>query len=60
MYDIPAAGHIDLGEEPVEAAIRETVEEIGIDIRAYDLNFIYLDRRNVKVQNTDRTENEFN
>ena len=37
LLDIPAAGHINLGETPEEAAIRETKEEIGLDILAQDL-----------------------
>src|ERR1017187_5337048 len=30
LYDISAAGHIDFTETPLQAAIRETKEEIGI------------------------------
>lgn len=40
-YDISVAGHIDLGEIPVETAIRECREEIGIEIREDDLHFIF-------------------
>ena len=36
-FDISAAGHINLGESPVEATIREAREEIGADITAEDL-----------------------
>lgn len=32
MYHISAGGHINIGESPVEAAVRETVEEMGIDV----------------------------
>jgi isopentenyl-diphosphate delta-isomerase len=39
-YDISAAGHIDLGESPIAAAIRETKEEIGLDITLADLYYI--------------------
>lgn len=31
-WDLSAAGHIDAGESPEEAAVRETYEEIGIKI----------------------------
>lgn len=37
MLDISAAGHIDLGETPIQAAIRETEEEIGLIIKEDDL-----------------------
>ena len=39
-YDISAGGHINLGESVVEGAIRETKEEIGVDITADDLKFV--------------------
>lgn len=31
-WDVSAAGHIDYGETPLEAAIREAKEEIGIEV----------------------------
>ncbi len=37
LLDISAAGHIDLGETPLEAAVRETKEEIGVDVDATEL-----------------------
>ncbi len=39
-YDISAGGHINLGEMVVEAAVRETYEEIGAKISAKDLEFV--------------------
>ena len=39
-------GHIDQGENPIEAIIRETKEEIGLDIRNenfLDLGFVHFD-----------------
>ena len=39
-YDISAGGHINLGESLVEAAVRETREEIGADITVDDLHFV--------------------
>lgn len=43
-YDAPAAGHIDLGETPTQAAIRETAEEIGLKITANELKLISIHR----------------
>jgi len=37
LWDVSVAGHIDAGETNVEAAIRETQEEIGLKINAEDL-----------------------
>jgi 8-oxo-dGTP pyrophosphatase MutT (NUDIX family) len=38
-YDISAAGHVDLGEEPLAAAIRETEEELGHTVQPDELQF---------------------
>lgn len=40
FYDISAGGHINLGESQVEAAVRETREEIGAEIEPLDLHFV--------------------
>ena len=39
-YDISAGGHINLGETLVEAAVRETREEIGAEIKPDELRFV--------------------
>ena len=41
-WDISAAGHVGAGEDPVEAAIRETKEELGLSIKKEDLEFIMI------------------
>lgn len=43
-YQIPA-GHIDKGELPTEAVIRETKEEIGIDLLSGDVSLIHISYR---------------
>jgi isopentenyldiphosphate isomerase len=40
MWDVSVAGHIDAGETPIQAAIRETEEEIGLTISEQDLHKI--------------------
>lgn len=40
MWDVSVAGHIDAGETIVSAAIRETKEEIGLEITEKDLKKI--------------------
>ena len=39
-YDIPSAGHVHAGEKPVDACVRETKEELGIDVRKEDFVFL--------------------
>ena len=39
LWDVSAAGHIGAGEEPIESAIRETEEEIGLFTVPKDLEF---------------------
>lgn len=39
-FDSAAGGHINLGESLIDAAIRESREEIGVEITKDDLNYI--------------------
>lgn len=57
-WDISAAGHIDLHEQPIEAAIRETTEELGLDTKAENLHLI-TKRRDVLNAPTGEIENEW-
>lgn len=57
-FDISAAGHIDLGESPEQAAIRETKEEIGVDISASDLKPVAIHKAYLEAGNGN-IENEF-
>lgn len=57
-YDISAAGHIDLDETPLIAAIRETNEEIGLDITETQLHHIGVKRVHM-IAPTGELENEF-
>jgi isopentenyl-diphosphate Delta-isomerase len=58
LYDISAAGHIDIGEEPIEAATRETKEELNIDINPEELKLIDVLRTHL-VAPDGSIENEF-
>jgi len=59
LFDISAAGHIDLGEEPLTASIRETIEEIGLTVDEKELKLAGVERRNL-ISPNGRIENEFN
>lgn len=39
-------GHIELDEDPVEAAVREIKEEVGLDVTMYDNRVIQSDKVN--------------
>ena len=39
MYDTSSAGHITAGDEPLESALRELKEELGIDASPEELSF---------------------
>jgi isopentenyl-diphosphate delta-isomerase len=55
--DISAAGHIDLGEEPLTAALRETNEEIGLVVPETQLELFAVHRTRLVAGN--KIENEF-
>ena len=39
-WDMPSAGHVVAGETPIQGAIRETFEELGIKTKEGDYKFI--------------------
>jgi isopentenyldiphosphate isomerase len=45
LWDVSAAGHITPGEVPVQSALREMKEELGLSVAAEDLYFI--DKRKI-------------
>lgn len=47
MYQMPS-GHIERDEFPVAAVIRETKEEVGVDILPTDLKFVHASYRLIK------------
>ena len=40
LWDVSAAGHLSAGESAIEAAIRETGEELGLEIHASELRYL--------------------
>lgn len=44
FLDVSAAGHIDFGETPVRAALREGEEEVGLALRPEDLSLLFVGR----------------
>lgn len=58
-YDISAAGHIDLGETPLTAAVREAKEEINLGVNPDDLKFAGSRHGSIAVSDSELIENEF-
>jgi isopentenyl-diphosphate delta-isomerase len=56
-YDISAAGHIDLDEAPLAAGLRESQEEIGLDIAPEQLQLFSVQRAHLRAGES--VENEF-
>lgn len=57
-YDISAAGHINLDETPLDAALREAKEEINLDIVSDELKLFGVHRAYLKADDG-AVENEF-
>lgn len=57
-YDISAAGHINLGETPLEAGLREAMEEINLAIAKDRLKLFGVHRAHLVAENG-AIENEF-
>ena len=45
-YLCPPGGHIEPGESPTDAALRELKEELGVDVQKSDLEFLCVAARN--------------
>lgn len=59
LWDVSAAGHIDAGETFIDAALRETKEEIGLQLQAKDLTQIGTKRHESSYNNGAIKDNEF-
>jgi isopentenyldiphosphate isomerase len=59
LWDVSAAGHIDAGETFIEAAIRETKEEIGLQLQPKDLTKIGVELHETSYDDGNIQDNEF-
>ena len=59
MWDISVAGHVNAGESPVDAAIREAFEELGIALSAHELAHAGVLRYQAVLNEGAYIENEF-
>lgn len=54
-YQVPA-GHVDAGELPTEAVVRESKEEVGITIKKEDLKLVHVSFRPKHDETGDRVD----
>ncbi|NRD21400.1 NUDIX domain-containing protein [Winogradskyella eckloniae] len=59
LWDVSVAGHIDAGETFIEAAIRETQEEIGLHLKPTDFKQIGVFLHETSYANNTIQDNEF-
>lgn len=59
FWDISVAGHVDSGENPAEAAKRESEEELGVKVKISDLKEEFINKVSKKVIDKDWVNSEF-
>src|SRR5258708_13969877 len=59
LWDVSAAGHLSAGESASDAAIRETLEELGLQLAPRDLQFIAARRQESILNNNTYYDKEF-
>jgi isopentenyldiphosphate isomerase len=59
LWDVSAAGHLSAGESASEAAVRETFEELGLQLHERDLEFVRTSRQSSILNNNTYFDNEF-
>lgn len=40
-WDLAVGGHVETGSEPIDAAVRECMEELGLRIKTTDLQYLF-------------------
>lgn len=59
LWDVSVAGHISAGEEPVQAARRETQEELGITLDPSEFRYLFTVAEQVALNNGNYVDNEY-
>jgi 8-oxo-dGTP diphosphatase len=57
-YDVSVAGHINYGEKPLKASIREAREELGLHLLPDDLQLLFVHRQELRYEPAAVIENE--
>lgn len=59
LWDVSVAGHISAGEEPVDAALREAREELGITLFPGECGYLFTILEQVTLNKGNYIDNEF-
>ena len=59
LWDISAAGHISAGQSSLEAAIRETEEELGVLLPPTEFKFLFTVEEHIVINEGTHINNEF-
>lgn len=59
MYACPVGGHIKSGAAPLSTLVKESLEEINLQIKTEDLTYLGIDRVGYHNPKVDLSENEF-
>lgn len=59
LWDVSAAGHISAGDTSLRAALRETREELGIDVEETHLQFLFTVTQSAQYPDLSFLDNEF-
>jgi len=59
LWDVSAAGHLSAGESAVDAAVRETREELGLTLGREELKLVATLRESCVLNNDTYYDNEF-
>jgi isopentenyl-diphosphate delta-isomerase len=59
LWDVSVAGHISAGEGPVEAALREAKEELGITLDPGECRYLFTVAEQVSLNNRRYVDNEY-
>ena len=59
LWDVSAAGHLSAGESAIDAAVRETFEELGLRLHREELNLVASLAQSCVLNNNTYYDNEF-
>ena len=59
MWDISVAGHVSSGEKPIDTALKEIKEEIGLNLKESDLEFVKIRKNSMNYKGLVNNEHSY-